>query len=51
VTTIDQPDCDKAGAQMITMLKAVVAGADPSSLQVLWQPTLLAGQTVGPCPR
>jgi LacI family transcriptional regulator len=51
VTTIDQPDSDKAGAQMIAMLRAVVDGADPASLQVLWQPALVAGQTVGPCPR
>jgi hypothetical protein len=28
-----------------------VDGADPASLQVLWQPALVAGQTVGPCPR
>lgn len=49
VTTVDQPDSDKAGAHMIDMLKAVVNGADPASLQVLWQPSLLAGQTVGPC--
>ncbi len=51
VTTIDQPDSDRAGAQMIEMLRAVVGGADPASLQVLWQPSLLEGQTVGPCPR
>jgi LacI family transcriptional regulator len=51
ITTIDQPDSDKAGAQMIDMLRAVVDGADPASLQVLWQPALLAGQSVGPCPR
>ena len=51
VTTIDQPDSDKAGAQMIDMLKALVGGADPSSLQVLWQPALVAGQSVGRCPR
>ena len=51
VTTIDQPDSDKAGAKMIEMLSAVVSGADPASLQVLWQPTLLPGATVGPCPQ
>ena len=50
VTTVDQPDSDKAGALMIELLKAVVNGADPASLQVLWQPSLVAGQTVGPCP-
>jgi len=51
VTTIDQPHSDKAGAKMIDMLSAVVAGADPSELQVLWQPALVAGMTVGPCPK
>jgi LacI family transcriptional regulator len=51
VTTIDQPDTDKAGAKMIEMLQAVVGGADPAGLQVLWQPTLLPGMTVGPCKR
>lgn len=49
VTTIDQPDSDKAGAKMIEMLSAVVAGANPADLQVLWQPALLPGMTVGPC--
>ena len=51
VTTIDQPDSDKAGALMVDMLRAVVGGADPASLQVLWQPALVAGQTVGPYPQ
>jgi len=51
VTTIDQPKSDQAGAKMIEMLSAVVAGADPSKLQVLWQPALVAGMTVGPCPK
>ncbi|MES2316948.1 MAG: substrate-binding domain-containing protein [Pseudomonadota bacterium] len=51
VTTIDQPDSDKAGATMIEMLMAVVGGEDPATLQVLWQPTLLPGATVGPCKR
>lgn len=51
VTTIDQPGSDKAGAKMIEMLQAVVGGADPAELQTLWQPALVAGMTVGPCPR
>ncbi len=51
VTTIDQPGSDQAGAKMIEMLSAVVGGADPASLQVLWQPTLVPGATVGPCPQ
>ncbi len=50
VTTIHQPEVDQAGAKMVEMLKAVVAGADPASLQVLWQPLLVPGVTVGPCP-
>lgn len=50
VTTIDQPDSDKAGAKMIEMLSAVVGGEDPAGLQVLWQPSLIAGATVGSCP-
>ena len=49
VTTIDQPGSDKAGEKMIEMLLAVVGGAAPASLQVLWQPALLPGLTVGPC--
>lgn len=51
VTTIDQPHSDKAGEKMIDMLSAVVGGAAPGSLQVLWQPALVAGVTVGPCKR
>jgi LacI family transcriptional regulator len=51
VTTIDQPNIDLAGAKMIEMLMALAGGADPAGLQVLWQPTLLAGATVGPCPQ
>jgi LacI family transcriptional regulator len=51
VTTIDQPDSDQAGGKMIEMLSAVVGGADPAGLQVLWQPALVPGATVGPCPR
>ena len=47
VTTIDQPGADKAGAKMVEMLSAVVHGADPAALQVLWQPALLAGSSVG----
>ena len=47
VTTIDQPGSSEAGAKMAEMLAAVVAGEDPSTLQVLWQPVLVAGSTVG----
>lgn len=49
VTTIDQPDCERAGAHMAAMLAALVDGADPASLQLLWQPALLPGSTVGWC--
>lgn len=50
VTTIDQPDAGGAGAKMIEMLSALLAGTPPSELQVLWQPVLLPGSTVGYCP-
>jgi LacI family transcriptional regulator len=49
ITTIDQPQPRKAGAKMIEMLLALVAGAAPSTQQVLWQPVLLPGASVGPC--
>ena len=50
VTTIDQPNPNGAGAKMTEMLSALVAGTDPAALQVLWQPVLLPGATVGRCP-
>ncbi|MES2018691.1 MAG: substrate-binding domain-containing protein [Pseudomonadota bacterium] len=50
VTTMDLQHCDHAGAKMMEMLSAVAGGADPANQQVLWQPTLLPGATVGPCP-
>ncbi|HEV7816930.1 MAG TPA: substrate-binding domain-containing protein [Janthinobacterium sp.] len=50
VSTIDQPEPRRAGARMCEMLLALLAGTPPSELQVLWQPVLLAGATVGPCP-
>lgn len=49
VTTIDQPHPDQAGSRMIEMLLALLDGTPPSELQVLWQPVLLAGETVGVC--
>ncbi|HAT31308.1 MAG TPA: LacI family transcriptional regulator [Janthinobacterium sp.] len=49
VTTIDQPEPRRAGAKMVEMLLALLAGTPPAQLQVLWQPVLLAGVTVGPC--
>ena len=50
LTTIDQPDPSLAGAKMTEMLSALVDGTPPEQLQVLWQPVLLPGETVGPCP-
>ncbi len=47
VTTVDQPDPRAAGAKMIDMLLALAAGAAPETLQVLWQPVLVPGATVG----
>lgn len=49
VTTIDQPYSSHAGAKMIEMLSSLVHGTPPQELQVLWQPVLLPGATVGPC--
>ncbi|NHZ77949.1 LacI family DNA-binding transcriptional regulator [Massilia sp. CCM 8695] len=49
VTTIDQPGPNEAGAKMTEMLSALVAGMPPAQLQVLWQPVLLPGATVGRC--
>ena len=51
VTTIDQPDASLAGGRMIAMLQSLLAGTPPASLQVLWQPVLLPGATVGPVAR
>lgn len=50
VTTVDMPDTGGAGAKMIEMLAALVAGTAPSELHELWQPVLLPGSTVGRCP-
>ncbi len=46
VTTIEQPNPDLAGKKMVEMLLALQNGTPPSELQVLWQPILLAGETV-----
>ncbi|WP_317203102.1 substrate-binding domain-containing protein [Janthinobacterium sp.] len=51
VTTIDQPRPRQAGAKMIEMLLALLGGTPPAQLQVLWQPVLLPGVTVGACQR
>ncbi|MET3131764.1 LacI family transcriptional regulator [Oxalobacteraceae bacterium GrIS 1.11] len=49
VSTIDQPEPRRAGAKMIEMLLALLGGTPPAQLQVLWQPVLLPGVTVGAC--
>jgi len=46
VTTIEQPNPDKAGIQMVEMLLALLNGKPPEELQELWQPVLLPGETV-----
>ncbi len=51
VSTIDQPEPNRAGAKMVDMLLALLAGVPPEQLQVLWQPVLLPGATTGPCAR
>jgi len=47
VATIDQPHARAAGAQMAGMLQSLIDGASPADLQVLWQPSLLEGATLG----
>ena len=47
VTTVEQPNPDKAGYRMIEMLMDLQNGTPPSELQELWQPVLLTGETVG----
>ena len=47
VTTIEQPDPDKAGIKMVEMLLALLNGTNPAELQECWAPILLAGETVG----
>ncbi len=49
VSTIAQPDVRRAGARMVEMLQALLAGTPPEQLQEIWQPVLLPGATVGPC--
>jgi LacI family transcriptional regulator len=50
VTTIEQPEQKQAGVKVIEMLLALLDGTSPSELQVLWQPVLMPGSTVGRCP-
>ena len=46
VTTIEQPNPDKAGVKMVEMLMALINGSSPSELQECWAPILLPGETV-----
>lgn len=50
VTIIDQPGNAEAGHKMAEMLLALRDGADPASLNALWQPSLKAGATTGRAP-
>jgi LacI family transcriptional regulator len=50
VSTVEQPDPQRAGARIGDMLQALLAGTPPGELQELWQPVLLPGASVGhPC--
>lgn len=51
VTTIEQPEQKQAGAKVIEMLLSLLDGTPPSELQVMWQPVLVPGNTIGRCPR
>lgn len=50
VTSIIQPEPGKVGQQLAEMMLALLAGEDPSRLQVLWQPEIQVGTSDGPCP-
>lgn len=51
VTAIIQPEPGKVGQQLAEMILALLAGEEPSRLQVLWQPAIQIGTSDGPCPR
>lgn len=48
VSIINQPHTHRAGEKMIEMILALIDGTPSSELQVLWQPELISGETVGP---
>ena len=50
VTSVIQPEPGKVGQQLAEMMLALLAGEDPSRLQVLWQPEIQVGTSDGPCP-
>ena len=49
VTSVIQPEPGKVGQQLAEMMLALLAGEDPSRLQVLWQPEIQVGTSDGPC--
>ena len=50
VTSVIQPEPGKVGQQLADMMLALLAGEEPSRLQVLWQPQIQVGTSDGPCP-
>jgi len=51
VTSIIQPEPDKIGQQLAEMMLALLAGEDPTRLQVLWQPEIQVGTSDGILPQ
>jgi LacI family transcriptional regulator len=50
ITSVDQPTPHDTGRKLAELMQSVQRGTPPASLQVLWQPALTAGQSVGPAP-
>ena len=50
VTSVIPPAPDKIGQQLAEMMLALLAGEEPTRLQVLWQPEIQVGSSDGPCP-
>lgn len=48
VSIISQPHAQQAGEKMVEMILALIDGTPSSDLQVLWQPELIPGETIGP---
>jgi LacI family transcriptional regulator len=46
ISSVTQPDLNRAGIKIAEMMLALLDGAPPSELQELWRPVLLAGETV-----
>lgn len=49
VTSVIQPTANKVGHKLAEMILARLNGANPKTLQVLWQPTIEIGDSDGPC--